>query len=100
MELNNKNLVSISSDKSIIFYFKDNLKYQLDYKIATKGSCNSIIKTKENEICYSERDKDTYNICFYDLNENKIKSSLGNIKCGQRFFRTFNMITKDLLIIL
>ena len=35
------------------------------------------METKENEICYSEIRKNT--ICFYDLKEKKIKSSLSNI---------------------
>ena len=96
IELKNKYLVSCSADKSIIFYYKNNLKYIKDYQILTKGECYSIIETKENEICYSEG-YDT--ICFYDLKEKKIKSSLSNINkindcCGR-----FIMIRKDLLLI-
>ena len=96
IELKNKYLVSCSYDNSIIFYYKNNLKYIKDYQILTKGECYSIIETKENEICYSEG-YDT--ICFYDLKEKKIKSSLSNINkindcCGR-----FIMIKKDLLLI-
>ena len=58
MELKNKNLVSCSSDKSIIFYFKNNSIYEQDY-----------------EICYSEKvDYANHNICFYNLDGKKIKS--------------------------
>ena len=35
----------------LFFYFKDNSEYKKDYEIKTNGSCNSIIQTKENEIC-------------------------------------------------
>ena len=38
------------------------------------------------------------NIHFFDLNERKIKSSISNIN-GSGYLCTFNMITKDLLII-
>ena len=97
IEPNNKSLISCSKDKSIIFY-KLNSKYKKDYKISINGSCSSIIQTKGNEICYSENNKSTFKIYFYDLNEKKNNSSL-NIKCSNSFCRTFNMITKDLLII-
>ena len=63
IELKNKKLVSCSKDSSIIFYYKDNLEYKKDYQISTNGSCSSIIKTKDNEICYSEKKNNT--ICFY-----------------------------------
>ena len=92
IELKNKALVSCSWDCSIIFYIKDNIKYKKDYQISTNGSCWNIIQTKDNEICYYERNNDT--ICFYDLLERKVKSSISNIS-------NYNMImmTKDLLLI-
>ena len=67
--MNDGRLVSGSSDNSIIFYIKDNLKYKKDYQISTNGDCSNIIQTKDNEICYYESkifsNNDT--ICFYDL---------------------------------
>ena len=95
VELKNKSLVSCSEDSSIIFYLKDNDKYQKDYQIKTEGPCYSIIQTKDNEICYSEYDK----ICFYDLIERKIKSSLSNINKYNGYRECFLMINKDLLLI-
>ena len=38
------------------------------------------------------------NICFFDLNEKKIKASISNIN-NTGCFGAFNLITKDLLII-
>ena len=67
IELKNKNLVSCSFDSSIIFYVKDNNKYKKDYQISTNGFCYSIIQTKDDEICYSEKNDEK--ICFYDLLE-------------------------------
>ena len=46
--LNNKQLVSCSFDKSIIFYNKYNNKYKKDYSITTKGENGPIIQTKDN----------------------------------------------------
>ena len=93
IELKNKNLVSCSKDSSIIFYVKDNNEYKKDYQIQTNGICSSIIQTKDNEICYSEyNDK---KICFYDLLERKIKTSISNISN----FINLIMIKKDLLLI-
>ena len=97
IEIKNRYLVSCSSDKSIIFYIKNNYQYIKDYQIPTKGSCYSVIQTKENEICYSE--KDNNNICFYDLNERKIKSFLSNINKYNGNLERFIMIKKDLLLI-
>jgi len=94
IEIENKYLVSCSIDKSIIFYLKDNNKYKKDYQISTNGKCYCISQIKENEICYSENfDK----ICFYDINERKIKSSISNI--NKIPFSPFIMISKDLLFI-
>ena len=94
IELKNKALVSCSHDCSIIFYIKDNIKYKKDYQISINGSCYNIIQTKDNEICYDEDDNDT--ICFYDLLERKVKSSISNIS------NCYNMIMmrKDLLLII
>ena len=95
IELKNKYLVSCSKDKSIIFYLKDNNKYKKDFKISTKGSCYCINEIKENEICYSEEIND--NICFYNINERKIKSSISNI--SKVDISPFIMISKELLFI-
>ena len=93
IELKNKNLVSCSKDSSIIFYVKDNNEYKKDYQIQANGPCLSIIQTKDNEICYSEyNDK---KICFYDLLERKIKTSISNIISSINLI----MIKKDLLLI-
>ena len=77
IELKNKNLVSCSNDSSIIFYIKDNNEYKKDYQIKTDGACYSIIQTKDNELCYSEENNNK--ICFYDLFERKIISSIKDI---------------------
>ena len=97
IELKNKYLVSCSNDQSIIFYYKNNFKYIKDYQILTNGACHSIIETKENEICYSESKNNT--ICFYNLNEKKIISSLSNISKINYYIGLFLMINKDLLLI-
>ena len=98
IELKNKSLVSCSFDNSIIFYNKDNNnEYKKDYNISTNGGCFSVIQTKENEICYSEEINSS--ICFYDLNQRKIKSSLNNINKKNNDYERFIMINKDLLII-
>lgn len=99
IELKNKYLVSCSQDKSIIFFIKDKSSYKKNYKLSTNGTCNSLIQIKDNEICYSENNNYNYNICFFDFNPRKIKFSLSNINCNDYTFRTFNMITKDLLVI-
>ena len=99
ISFSNNYLASCSADKSIIFYLKDNTEYKKDYQIALDDICDSILQTKENEICYSIRDKN--NIYFFDLQERKIKSTINNI----RQFKFSNseewllMITKDLLLV-
>ena len=99
IELKNENLVSCSEDSSIIFYYKDNSKYQIDYGFSASGSCSSIIQTKENEICYLEYINSKYNICFFDLKAKKIKCTISNINCNGSFYKTFNLIKKDLLAV-
>ena len=94
IELKNKTLVSCSDDCSIIFYIKDNIKYKKDYQISTNGYCRNIIQTKDNEICYSEYKDGNDTICFYDLLERKVKSSISNISNCNMI-----MMTKDLLLI-
>ena len=97
IELKNKYLVSCSDDKSIIFYLKDNNEYKIDYQISTNGPCYCINEIKENEICYSEGSGDSA-ICFYDINERKVKSSISNI--SKMDISPFIMISKELLFIL
>jgi len=98
IELKNKSLVSCSNDKSIIFYNKDNNnEYKKDYNISTNGRCYSVIQIKENEICYSEEKNSS--ICFYDLNQKTIKSSLNNINKKNSEIERLIMINKDLLLI-
>ena len=96
IELKNKQLVSCSWDKSIIFYNKDNNEYKKDYSISTKGRNGPIIQTKDNEICYYEQ----YNsICFYDfIKRNNIKK-LNIISVTCCIFDSLLMISKDLLLI-
>ena len=77
IELKNKFLVSCSKDASILFYFKDNLEYQQDYKTTTNGQCYSVIQTKDNEICYSEETNSA--IFFFDLSERKKKKNINNM---------------------
>ena len=95
IEIENKYLVSCSDDKSIIFYLKDNLKYKKDYQISIDGSCNTISQIKENEICYLEYKDNKDKICFYDVNERKVKSSISS----KSVLILFIMISKDLLFI-
>jgi len=92
IEIENKYLISCSYDEYIIFYLKDNLEYKKDYQIST--NVRYFCQIKENEIFYSENyDK----ICFYDIKERKIKSSISNIsKSGSD---PFIIISKDLLFI-
>jgi len=100
IELKNKYLVSCSDDKSIIFYLKDNNEYKIDYQISTNGPCYCINEIKENEICYSEQikyDFNNNNICFYNINERKIKSSISDI--NKTNISPFIMISKELLFI-
>ena len=94
IEVKNKYLVSCSDDKSIIFYLRDNSKYKKDYQISLDGICYCISQIKENEICYSENNN---KICFFDINERKIKSSISNI--SKSAYSPFIMISKDLLFI-
>ena len=47
------------------------------YSISTDGSCSSVIKTKENEICFSEKNCDK--ITFYDIREKQLKTTISNI---------------------
>ena len=96
MEIENKYLVSCSSDKSIIFYLKDNNKYIKNYQISANGPCYCINQIKENEICYSETINNN-NICFFDINERKIKSSISNI--SKSYLSPFILISKELLFI-
>jgi len=96
IELNNKTLVSCSLDSSIIFYIKDNNEYKKDYQFSTKDQCYTIIQTKENEICYSLK---CCKICFYDLLERKIKTSLNNINVYEGVRSRLILISKELLIV-
>ena len=93
---NKKNLISCSDDYSFIVYSKENNKYTKDYKIKTNGPCYSIIQTKENEICYHESDF-ANSICFYDLVKRKKINKIDFL--SELGYNSFNMITKDLLLI-
>ena len=93
---NKKNLISCSDDYSFIVYSKDNNKYTKDYHIKTSGPCNCIIQTKENEICYHENDFSN-SICFYDLIKRKKINKIDFL--SELGYNSFNMITKDLLLI-
>ena len=94
---NKKNLISCSDDYSFIVYSKDNNnKYTKDYDIITNAKCFCIIQTKENEICYHENDFSN-SICFYDLIKRKKINKIDFL--SELGYNSFNMITKDLLII-
>ena len=97
IELKNKELVSCSSDSSIIFYSEDKLQYKKNYKINTDGSCSSVIQTKKNEICSSE--KNNNKICFYSFGSNKIKAYISNISKRNYTDEWLIMITKTILAI-
>ena len=95
VELNNKYLCSCSFDSSIIFYLKDNSEYKKDYQISTNVINNyiySITQTKDDEICYSELNNNS--ICFFDLNERKIKSTLYKINKYNNWLGRSIMISK------
>ena len=97
IELKNKDLVSCSTDSSILFFHKSNNQYINYYKITTNGSCYTAIQIKDNEICYSEDKNST--ICFYDLKEKKIKSSISKISKKNTNRELLFMIKKNLLLI-
>ena len=97
LELKNKTLVSCSYDSSIIFYLKDDNEYKKDYQIKTKGSCYTIIQTRDNEICYSECNNDA--ICFYNILERKVKATISKISKYNGCIAWLIMIKKDLLLI-
>ena len=97
IELKNKQLASCSADSSIIVYFKENNKYKIDYKIPTNGSCSSVVQTKNNEICYSE--KTNNGICFFDIMERKKIKTIENISKGNSQWEAMLMITEDLLFV-
>ena len=78
-----------------LYFNKDKNEYKKDYKISTNGPCYCINEIKENEICYSEEIND--NICFYNINERKIKSSISNI--SKMDISPLIMISKELLFI-
>ena len=78
IKFDDNNLISCSKDSSIIFYVKNkNYEFKKSYSISTDGSCSSVIKTKENEICFSEKNCDK--ITFYDIREKKLKTTISNI---------------------
>ena len=97
IELNNKALVSSSLDSSLIFYTKDNNEYKKDYQFSIQCSCLNIIQTKENEICYSE--VNNKKICFFDLLERKVKTSLTNINLIDSVRSRLFLISEELLIV-
>ena len=80
IELKNKRLVSCSNDNSMIIYHKTtDDKYEKDYQIPANGCCQNDVQTKENGICFCEFQDDFYDVHFYDLNERKIKASIGEM---------------------
>ena len=97
IELKNKNLVSCSRDCSINFYKKDNILYKLYYKHQTKGGLNSVLQTKENEICYFDYINKT--LYFYDLIKKENKASISNIGINDGYKKSIILINKNLLIV-
>ena len=82
----------------LLYFISNNNEYKKDYQIQTDGKCTPIIQTKDNELCYSEYNNNK--ICFYDLFERKIISSIKDISKGNTNAREwFIMIKKDLLLI-
>jgi len=96
IELNNKTIVSSSLDSSIIFYTKDNNAYKKDYQFSTECPCQTLMQTKENEICFSEVKNNK--LCFLDLLERKIKASINNISLIDSVRSKLILINKELLI--
>jgi len=96
IELNNKTIVSSSLDSSIIFYTKDNNAYKKDYQFSTECPCQTLMQTKENEICFSEVKNNK--LCFFDLLERKIKASINNISLIDSVRSKLILINKELLI--
>ena len=97
IELKNKNLVSCSGDKTIVFYFSDNNEYIRDYSIQTNGPNSAVIQTKDNEICFSEENNGA--ICFFDLLERKMIKKINNISKQTGRFESLVMLKKDLLLV-
>ena len=95
IEQNNKKLVSCSQDASLILYSQNNKKYQYQYQIKTPVRCESVIQTKDNEICYYLNGGI---ICFYDLIKKTIINKITKINVGGKNY--FNMMSKDLLVII
>ena len=96
IELNNTKLVSCSSDKSIIFYYKYNNEYIKDYKTKTNGYNGEIIHIKENEICFIESDNNA--ICFFDLLERKVITRIIHLALAYTVVESLLLISKDLLL--
>ena len=97
IELKNEQLVSCSGDNSIILYEKSGGAYIYDYSISTKGWSGPIIQTKDNEICYYEKNNST--ICFFDFINKKNIKKLNSISVTSGFYDSLLMISKDLLLI-
>ena len=97
IELKNKQLISCSADSSLIVYFKENNEYKIDYKFSTNGSCSSVLQTKTNEICYSEKTNNA--TCFFDILERKKIKTLENISKINSRDEKILMITEDILFI-
>ena len=87
IELKNKQLVSCSYDKSIIFYTKGNKGYKKDYSISTNGINGPIIQTKDNEICYYEGSN---TICFYDFIKRKNIKRINNINITRYIYDIYH----------
>jgi len=98
IELKNKTLVSCSNDNFVIFYNKDKIKnkYVPYHKLSVNNYCFNIIETKDNEICYSEKDKTIY---FYNVLQKQIMSKINDIDLNTYTIGGFTMINKKLLLI-
>ena len=91
IELENKQIVSCSFDKSLIVFFEENNEYKMDYKISIEGECYSVIQTKNNQICYSDEINGT---CFFDITERKLIKTLNDIR-DTKFF----MLNENIMLI-
>ena len=97
IELKNKNLVSCSRDRYINFYLKDNNLYKFEYNLQENGGLNSLVQTKENEICYFVYTNRT--LFFYDLLKKNKKASISNIGINNGYQKSIVLFNKDLLLV-
>ena len=98
IKFDDDNLISCSRDSSIIFYVKNkNSEFKKSYGFSADGSCSSVIKTKENEICFSENNSDK--ITFYDIIEKRMKATISKISKRNGIDEWLIMLNKNILAV-